>query len=78
MAIVAIAKTKRDQIKDELERRYYLLVHELDGRNLESDREGCKKGTWMHPEKLTAIDSMKLSLALGDFKVILAEIAKIK
>ena len=73
-----ISKEKRDKLKKELTHRYVVLMKKLNGRDLESNRDGAGRGSWQHPELLCSIDSLGLNLATSDFKSILQEINKIK
>jgi hypothetical protein len=76
MAVIAI--DKRDALLEKLNERYFKLVELMQGKPLKSNTDGCKKGHWVYPDKLVKVDSLELSLALGDFKNILDEFKKIK
>lgn len=74
-----ISNVACSKLEKELLDRYNILTKILSGRELKNSREGIKNGFhWIRPESHRWIDSADLSLAIGDFKVILVEILKIK
>ena len=68
------------KIKAELSSRYNHLSDCIIGRSLNSPKEGARKGHWIDPECMAATEGseMEISLAVEDFKAILAEIKKLK
>lgn len=76
--MAVIKKERRDALIAELAARCATLFEELTGRDLKDCTEGCKRGSWAYPDMLCFVDSLSLSLAVGDFKTILSELSKIK
>lgn len=77
--MAVISNVNCSKLEKELIDRYNTLTKILFGRELKNSKEGIKNGFhWTRPENYRWIDSADLSLAIGDFKVILAEILKIK
>jgi len=65
----------------ELNNRYENLKEKFSSRSLISAREGVKGyGSWQAPDNHCATigSSLELSIAVEDFKTILAEIKKLK
>jgi hypothetical protein len=79
MKFAGLTKEKREMLKKELYARYEALLMQLEGVPIESkyDCAGPKK-YWTKPEQVVKVEVLPLQLALGDFKTILAEIAKLK
>ena len=76
-----LAKNIHEKLMLEFINRYQNLRFQFDSRELNSAREGTKgRGSWTKPEKYCATigSSMELSMAVEDFKTILAEIKKLK
>jgi hypothetical protein len=77
-----MAITSKEKLKDliiHLYERYNKLCSVLEGRDLTSNREGCKgRHYWSHPDNMRFIDSTELSLAIEDFSTILKELKKLK
>ena len=76
--MAVINKDTKKRLTAELHTRFNNLCYQLEGRELKSSTEGCKKGCWRHPETMCSLDSMKLRLATEDFNTILKELRKIK
>jgi hypothetical protein len=75
-----MSKDKQKTISNELLKRYDNLAYCIRGRHLSSNREGAGNARWADPDKMCATigSVMELSLAIEDFKSILAEIKKLK
>lgn len=76
--MAVIPKAKQSKLLKELQSRFTHLEEIIQGRDLLNPTEGLKKGYWSQPDLLTCINAIDLSLAIGDFKTILAELGKIK
>lgn len=76
--MAVIPKAKQYKLLKELQSRFTHLEEILEGRDLLNPTEGLKKGYWPKPDLMTCINTTDLSLAIGDFKTILAELGKIK
>lgn len=72
-------KVRLQKINSSLGARIEKLLDVLEMRNLNSSSEGCARGSWMYPERMAATkgDKLDISLAVEDFKSILAEIKKL-
>ena len=77
-----LSKSKRTTLEEELRKRGDALFAAIQPRGLRSLREGCGRGgqSWMTGHAMTATvgNDMDIRLAVDDFKVILAEIRKLK
>lgn len=76
-----LSKTHHKKLHAELQSRIAELMDAFDARELRSNREGVKgRGHWIDPETRCATvgDSLRLNLAIEDFKTILAEIKRLK
>ena len=75
-----IERDHQERLLEELGRRVGVLISELKGRPLIDKHEGAGTPTayWTNPDRKVYVDALKLSLAAGDFAVVLAEIKKIK
>ena len=71
--MAVIEKTKQQEMERVLQERFENLLMCLRGRELTSSAEGCKRGSWMYPDKLSYVDSFQLNLRISDFKGILSE-----
>lgn len=73
-------KDKHAQLVGELSRRFGNLMEILNERDLTSAHEGANGKKWARPELMrsTAGNAIEVSLAVEDFKAILAEIKKLK
>lgn len=78
MPVLNIQKQK--QLLAELENRYYNLKTVFEKRDLLYPTEGAGGKRWAEPGKMCATlgNSIEISLAVEDFKAILAEIKKLK
>jgi len=75
-----LSKEKHASLLAALKTRYENLTYALEGRELSSVYEGCRKGAkWAHPEKMCATrnDEVTIRLFVDDLKTILAEIRKV-
>jgi len=75
-----LTKEKHKILEKALENRIHNLTYLFEKRNLVNSSEGIKgRGSWVHPEDQCATMGNKeeLSLAIADFKAILAEISKL-
>lgn len=74
-----IDKIKLTKISQELCSRIARLMNVLEARELKSASEGCSRGSWYYPERMTATkgDKVDITLAVEDFKSILNEIKKL-
>lgn len=68
------------QLKKELRQRYDTLLFLLEESELSSSSEGCRRGIWANPQVKCALNANETGLRMGvdDFKVVLAEIRKLK
>lgn len=76
-----LAKSHHEKLRIELKRRISELMDAFEGRELKSSREGITgRGSWADPDSRCATvgDSLRLNLAVEDFKTILAEIKRLK
>ena len=76
-----LAKKKHDQLLAELRNRYQHLIDVFERRDLLSNGEGCGfKKSWVRPDDMCATsgNDTQISMAVEDFKTILAEIKKLK
>ena len=75
-----MTKDKHNKLKRQLLNRWDELMFQFTARELKSPKEGSSKGHWMHPETMcsTVGSKVDISLAIADFKTILAEIGKLK
>jgi hypothetical protein len=76
-----LAKSQHEKLRVELQRRISELMDAFEGRKLKSNNEGIKGGGhWIDPDSRCATvgDSLRLNLAVEDFKTILAEIKRLK
>lgn len=76
-----LSKIHHEKLRVELQRRIYELMEAFEGRELKSNNEGIKGGGhWAVPDSRCATvgDSLRLNLAVEDFKTILAEIKRLK
>ncbi len=74
-----IRKKTREELCNELKRRYEALYEVLQGRELSDPSEGTSHGGhWFNPETLRYVDSLQAGLRSGDFMSILSEIGKLK
>ena len=73
-------KGKHGQLIGELSRRYSNLVEAMKKRDLSGPHEGANGKKWAQPHLMcaTAGNAIEVSLAVEDFKAILAEIKKLK
>lgn len=74
-------KAKHRKLRQELHARVEELLDAFESRELKDSKEGVKgRGCWITPENMCATvgDSLRLGLAVEDFKVILSEIKKLK
>lgn len=78
--MTVITKTLRDKYKKEIDSRYEVILDILTNTaELKDSREGIKGPRhWVNIEQLCKLDTISLKLAIGDFKVILTELSKIK
>jgi len=78
MPVLHILKQK--QLLAELENRYYNLKTVFEKRDLLFPTEGAGIKRWSDPSKMCATkgNEIEISLAVEDFKAILAEIKKLK
>lgn len=78
MPVLHIQKQK--QLLSELESRYYNLKTVFEKRDLLYPTEGAGGKRWAEPSKMCATlgNAIEISLAVEDFKAILAEIKKLK
>lgn len=72
-------KLRLQKINSSLGSRIEKLLDVLEMRELKSSSEGCSRGGWAYPERMAATkgDKLDISLAVDDFKSILAEIKKL-
>lgn len=77
-------RKKLEEYKKILQERYETLVKELMGReadyeNASDRRHGCRRGTLLegYVKASNISDSLKVRMAVEDFKAILAEIKKL-
>jgi len=76
-----LTKKVHQEMLIELINRYDNLKEKFSSRSLTSAREGVKgHGSWIEPDNHCATlgSSLELSIAVEDFKTILAEIKKLK
>lgn len=76
-----LTKNHHKKLRAELQYRISELMDAFEARDLKSNREGVKgRGHWVDPDIRCATvgDSLRLNLALEDFKTILAEIKRLK
>lgn len=76
-----LAKKKHDQLLAELRNRYQYLIDVFERRELSSQHEGAGRGRkWGSPHDMCATsgNDIQISMAVEDFKTILAEIKKLK
>ena len=76
-----LSKTQHENLRVELQRRIAELMAAFEARELKSSNEGIKGGGhWIDPDShcATVGDSLRLNLAIEDFKTILAEIKRLK
>lgn len=75
-----LAKKKHDQLLAELRNRYQYLIDVFERRELSHQREGAGTKRWSAPEQMceTSGNDIQISMAVEDFKTILAEIKKLK
>lgn len=76
-----LAKSHHEKLRIELQRRISELMDAFEARELKSNCEGIKGGGhWIDPDSRCATvgDSLRLNLAVEDFKTILAEIKRLK
>jgi hypothetical protein len=74
-------KDKHDALYRALNFRTEELLESFKRRDLKSNTEGAsKRSRWVNPANMCATvgDSLRLSMAIEDFKTILAEIKKLK
>ncbi len=77
-----LAKSHHEKLLVELQRRISELMDAFESRELKSNFEGTKgrDTSWVDPDSRCATvgDSLRLNLAVEDFKTILAEIKRLK
>jgi len=76
-----LAKKKHDQLLAELRNRYQYLINVFERRELSNQNEGAGRGhKWSDPQTMCATQGnyIQISMAVEDFKTILAEIKKLK
>lgn len=76
-----LSKRHHEKLLFELQRRISDLMDAFEARALKSNNEGIKGGGhWINPDTRCATvgDSLRLNLAVEDFKTILAEIKRLK
>ena len=76
-----LAKKKHDQLISELRSRYQYMIDVFERRELSSQHEGGGRGhKWSEPKTMCATkgNDIQISMAVEDFKTILAEIKKLK
>ncbi len=76
-----LAKSHHEKLRVELQRRISELMDAFEGRELKSNNEGIKVGGhWIDPYSRCATvgDSLRLNLAIEDFKTILSQIKRLK
>jgi hypothetical protein len=75
-----LSKELRSHYERELHSRYGNLLAVLRARELASSAEGAGEGHWRYPDQMCATvgSSLDISLAVEDFRGILAEIKKLK
>jgi hypothetical protein len=73
-------KDKHDALYRALNFRTNELLEAFKRRELQANTEGLNRGHWVEPNTMCATvgDSLRLSMAIEDFKTILAEIKKLK
>jgi hypothetical protein len=73
-------KDKHDALYRALNIRTNELLEAFKRRELTANTEGLARGHWVEPNTMCATvgDSLRLSMAIEDFKTILAEIKKLK
>lgn len=75
-----LTKVKYNELMTQLINRWDNLKYCFVQRELNSPKEGAARGHWTNPRAMCATNgtSTELSLAIEDFKTILAEIKKLK
>lgn len=75
-----LTKTKHTKLYCELQNRIEVLCDQLRSRELKKGSEGLTRGCWQRPDEMCATkgDVIDISMAIEDFKTILAEFKKLK
>jgi hypothetical protein len=74
-------KTTHEAYLAKLRARFENLIENFESRDLKNASEGTgRRSTWIHPEEMCATkgNHLDLTLAIEDFKAILAELKRIK